>query len=199
MPRVPRKKSFYHQLLKVLAVSGAIGGVVVLASINPYFGIKAVGVIRKELKRRKWREINQCLVRFKKQGLAGVEQNSDGTFSVSITRAGQIELARYDLDTISINTQRGWDGVWRIFLFDIPVRKKAERAALLAKLKELGFVMVQRSVWAHPYPCRNELAIIAKAFEVEQYIRFHEAYGMSHESKIRGDFEKRNGIKLQLN
>jgi len=121
MPRVPRKKSFFHQFLKVLAISGAIGGVVVLASINPYFGIKAVGVIRKELKRRKWREINQCLVRFKKQGLAGVEQNSDGTFSVSITRAGQIELARYDLDTISINRQKDWDGVWRIFLFDIPV------------------------------------------------------------------------------
>lgn len=196
MPNVPRKKSFSHKLLKALAISGAIGGVVILAAANPYFGIKAIGAVTKELKRRKWGEINKRLHRFRQQGLANVEQNPDGTFSVSITRAGQKALVKYDVDTISIKNKREWDGVWRIFLFDIPVRKKAARAALLAKLKELGFVMLQKSVWAHPYPCRNELAVIAKAFEVEPYIRFHEAYSMSHEEKIRIAFEKRNGLKL---
>lgn len=197
MPSVPRKKSFSHQLLKALAISGAVGGVVILASLNPYFGIKAIGAIRKELKRRKWIEINRRLYRFKQQGLANVKQNQDGIFSISLTRAGQEELIKYDLDTINIEKQQKWDGVWRIFLFDIPARKKAARAALLAKLKALGFIMLQRSVWAHPYPCRDELAVICKAFEVESYIRFHEAYDISYENKVIADFEERNGIKLE--
>ncbi len=197
MSRVSRNKSFSRKLLKALAVSGAIGGVVILASLNPYFGIKAIGAINKELKRRKWREIQKNLYRFKQQGLARVEPNNDGTYSVSLTRVGQKELTKYDLDTLKINNNEGWDEIWRVFLFDIPARKKAARAILLSKLKELGFVMLQRSVWVHPFPCRNELAVIAKAFEIEPYIRFHEAYDMSHEEKIKLDFEKRNNMTLR--
>ena len=129
--------------------------------------------------------------------MAKVETNSDGSYSVSLTRAGQKELVKYDLDTMKIQTSKDWDGVWRVFLFDIPVRKKAIRAILLSKLKELGFIMLQKSIWVHPFPCRNELAVIAKAFEIEQYTRFHEAYDMSHEEKIKQDFEKRNSIILR--
>ncbi|MDP3696674.1 MAG: hypothetical protein Q8R55_01425 [Candidatus Taylorbacteria bacterium] len=197
MSKVSIKKSFSHKLLKALAISGAVGGVVLLASLNPYFGIKAIGAINKELKRRKWREIQKNLYKFKQRGLAKVEPNNDGTYSVSLTKAGQKELIKYDLDTLKIKNNEGWDGIWRVFLFDIPARKKAARAVLLSKLKELGFVMLQRSVWVHPFPCRNELAVIAKAFGVEPYIRFHEAYDMSHEEKIKQDFEKRSGIVLK--
>ena len=197
MPNVTRKKSFSHQLLKALATSGAVGGVVILASFNPYFGLKAIGAINKELKKRKWREVNQRLNRFKQRGLAKVIQNADGSFSVLLTRNGQKEVIKYDLDTINIKKQTRWDGIWRIFLFDIPVNKKAARSALLGKLKELGFVMLQRSVWTHPYPCRDELAIIAKAFEIKPYISFHEAHNISYEDKIITDFEKRNGIILR--
>jgi len=180
-----------------LAISGAVGGVVVLASLNPYFGIKAIGAIQKELKRRKWRDIQRRLNNFKHQGLARVQPNSDGTFSVMLTRAGQKELVKYDLDVLKIKNYENWDGVWRICLFDIPARKQAERAALLSKLKDLGFVMLQRSVWAHPFPCRKELAVIVNAYEIEAYVKFHEAYNMSHEYEIRRNFEARNNIKLK--
>ena len=40
-----------------------------------------------------------------------------------------------------------WDGKYRIVFFDIPEKDRAARDLLRAKLKEIGFVGWQKSVW----------------------------------------------------
>lgn len=47
--------------------------------------------------------------------------------------------------------KRKWDRKWRIVVFDIAEANKKIRDNLRAKLRELGFGMLQESVWINPY------------------------------------------------
>ena len=46
-----------------------------------------------------------------------------------------------------------WDGVWRLVIFDIPEDQRVARDLLRFKLKEWGFMKIQRSVWATKRNC----------------------------------------------
>lgn len=185
-------KPFSRVLLTTLVISG----VVLIAAANPYFGIKAVGLIQKELKRRKWRQFRDDLYYLRRNGLIDVEQNTDGSYMVKTTKAGRERVKKYDLDNLSIEVPKKWDGNWRLVVFDIPAKKYKARSALLGKLKEFGFVMFQRSIWAHPFKCKNEVAVVGKAFEVERYIQQITCHDISGGEYLRRDFEKRNSVKL---
>ena len=127
-----------------------------------------------------------------------VAENADGTFTLTITQVGQNILKKYDLDNLKIEAKDAWDGGWRVIAFDIPKNKKNARQALLSKLKELGFIMIQKSIWAHPFECRRELAIIAKAFEIEPHVYSFEAWGFDNINyrRLKEKFEFQNNLKL---
>lgn len=173
-----------------------LSGVVLVAATNPYFGIKAIAAVQKELKRRKWRQLQNDLYYLKRRGLIDVEPNPDGTYTVKTTKAGREQAHKYDLDNLSIEIPKQWDGYWRLVAFDIPAKKYKARSALLAKLKELGFVMLQRSIWAHPFPCKNEIAVVGRAFDVGRYIHQITCHEISGGDTLRHEFEKRNSLKL---
>ena len=186
------KKPFSRILLTVLVISG----VILVASTNPYFGVKAIGVIQKELKRRKWSQFRDNLYYLKRKGFIDMEQNPDGSYMVKTTKMGREKAQKYNLDSLIIEVPKKWDKNWRLVIFDIPAKKYKARYALLEKLKELGFIMFQRSVWAHPFECKNEIVVVSKAFEVERYIHQITCHEISGREQLRGNFEKRNGIKL---
>lgn len=167
-----------------------------IASTNPYFGIKAIGAIQKELGKRKWKRLQDDLYYLKRRGFIEVNQNPDGTYSVAATATGKNHAKKYELDDIAINTSKKWDGRWRLVIFDIPANRQKSRSALLLKLKELGFIMLQRSIWAHPFECQSEVAVLARAFEVDRYVQYLTCNSVSAGDYLRREFEKRNCTKL---
>ncbi len=72
-----------------------------------------------------------------------------GAVYLRITSAGEASLKR-DFPLLQL-AQRRWDGKWRFVFFDIAEVSRTQRDNLRAKLKELGFGMVQRSVWVTPH------------------------------------------------
>ena len=56
--------------------------------------------------------------------------------------------------------KKSWDGKWLMVIFDIPEKNSKVRKALREKLRELGFAMLQRSVWISPY----DLSSLLKEF-----------------------------------
>ena len=195
MSKVRPGKSFGYKILKALALSG----MVVIASTNPFFGMRAAGYFQKELKRKKWREFKKAIDNLKKSKRLNVTSNADGTFTLEITQIGKNTVKKYDLDNIKINTDQEWDGGWRVIIFDIPKEKQGARQALLGKLKELEFIMIQKSIWAHPFECREELAVISKAFEVEPYVYSFIAWEFDNDKahRLKGLFRKKSGIILK--
>lgn len=56
-----------------------------------------------------------------------------------------------------------WDGLWRLVVYDISEGEKNLRARLRTKLRRLGFIFVQKSVWVCPFPVDQELETFLKA------------------------------------
>ena len=190
--KVQRKRAFVNNLLKALVISG----LVIVASTNPLFGIRAITALQKDLKRKKWNDLKKGLHYLKYRGFIEVDQNPDGSYSVKPTKIGEQQAQKYVLDDIFIKIPKKWDKKWRVVIFDIPTEKQKGRLALLAKLRELRFIMLQKSVWVHPFECYSEVAVLAKAFEVDRHLNYLTCADVSAGDYLRDEFEKRNGLKL---
>lgn len=63
-----------------------------------------------------------------------------------------------------------WDNKWRIVIFDVPEELSMSRVKFRRKLRQLGFYMIQKSVFVFPYPCEQELADICKGLKIAGYV-----------------------------
>jgi len=187
-----RSQAFSNKLLKVLVV----GGVVTIAAVNPFFGLLAAKVVEEELKKRKWKRFKDDLYYLKRRGLVKTYQNRDGSYQVISTAEGRRQVAKYDLEDIKIKVPQKWDKYWRFIIFDIPTEKQKGRLALLSGLRRLGFIKFQKSVWAHPFECKNEVAMLAKTSGIEEYVHWLVCRDTSPGSYLQDEFEKRNAIRL---
>lgn len=75
----------------------------------------------------------------------------------SLTKAGRLQ-ALGGRDPVA-QWQRPWDGYWRIVLFDVPVRRDADRLKLRRYLRKRGFGCLQNSVWITPDRLRPEMRL----------------------------------------
>ena len=95
---------------------------------------------------------------------------------------------KFKLDDIKIKKPKKWDKQWRIVIFDIPNKFKKAREAIRKKLKELGFIKLQESVFVFPYECENEINFIVEVFQIRPFIRFIRANSVSNEEQLMINF-----------
>lgn len=132
-------------------------------------------ILRKAAK--EWKKINErnlrdTIKRLYKSKFVDYKENKDKTVTIVLSDEGKRRILKYDLDKIQIKKPPRWDNVWRLVAFDIPEDKKPGRTALVAELKELGFYQMQKSVYIHPYECKDEIDFVAEIFNLVPYIRF---------------------------
>jgi len=90
---------------------------------------------------------------------------------ITLTPAGRKVALRYALDEVEIEKPFRWDGSWQVVMFDIPNTLRVARNALRTRLKRLGLVPLQESVWLSPYPCRDEVRFLAHMLGVESHVK----------------------------
>ena len=142
---------------------------------------------------KEWRKINERSLREAIRKLYGSKiidyrENKDGTVKLVLTGAGQKKALVYNLDKIEIKKPAQWDKLWRLVIFDIPENKKKGRMALALKLKEIGFYPMQKSVFIHPYECKNEIDFIVEIFDLAPYVRFLRVKDIDIELDLRSRF-----------
>ena len=142
---------------------------------------------------KEWRKINERNLRIAiknlyKSKLVDYKENTDGTVLVVLTDKGKKRILKYDLDKIEIKKPVQWDKLWRLVVFDIPENKNKGRKALAAKLKELGFYPMQKSVFIHPYECKDEIDFITEMFELTPYVRFLRVKDVDIELELKERF-----------
>lgn len=76
-----------------------------------------------------------------------VEKN--GNIYIRVTSQGEKRIQR-DFPILHLQ-KKSWDGKWRMIMFDIQELEKRKREDLRRKLKELGFGMLQESVFITPH------------------------------------------------
>jgi len=101
-------------------------------------------------------------------------------------RASALEISYRDLQL-----ERGgkWDGKWRIVFSDIPNKHKWARDCFRDKLKDMHFYRLQKSVYATPYRCKDEVYFLASIFNLsENAVRIIETDTLDDEVSLRHYF-----------
>ncbi len=126
---------------------------------------------------------------FKYERLVDFKENRDGTIKIVLTEDGTKKVLKYNIDEIKIKLPKQWDKKWRLVIFDIPDKKKQRRELLRSKLKELGFMLYQKSVFVLPYECENEINFVTEFFQLRPYVRLVTATKITNEAELKLKFE----------
>ena len=146
-----------------------IGGGLFLILSSPVGTRRFLKQLPKELKKYRKSQIRQALYRLRRQNRIEHIKEEDGVMSVNITEKGKKYLKRFDFDNLFLDRPKVWDKKWRVIIFDIPEKKKLAREALRSKLKDLGLVKLQDSIWITPFPCENEIKLMKLVFNLSDF------------------------------
>jgi len=140
-----------------------------------------------------WRDINRreswrAIRRLYESKLIFYQEEKDGAIHIVLNREGKQVALRYRIDELSIRKPQHWDRRWRVILFDIPETKRPLRDSLRHQLKQLGLVEFQKSVFVHPYDCRDEIDFIIELYNARRYVRFIEAVSVDNELHLKRKF-----------
>ena len=187
-----RKNSLAGQILKGVAMAGLF----VVAASSPYFALGLIKGLKNYENKEKWRKFYRSLNYLDRRGYIHLKERKSGDMEAKLTRQGEVTIERFNFDNLKLSPPGKWDGKWRLVIFDVPHFKHKNRLALSHKLKELGFIMIQKSVWAYPFECYKEMAIVRQVYEVEKYVTYLEAVEIEDEFHWRGRFNLGPGASL---
>ncbi len=164
------------------------GGVILGLTRRPDKYFKIVKKISKEWRKINERALRAAIRRLYQSKLIDYKEKNDGTISMTLTNNGKKRAIQYNLDSMEIKRPKQWDYLWRLVIFDIPEEERQGRNALSAKLKELGFYPLQKSVFIHPYECKNEIDFIVELFNLRPYVRLFTVKETDIELDLRSKF-----------
>lgn len=150
----------------VLKIIG-VGSLVVASILSPNLA-KAFLEISKEFKGLNNKDLGRIVKRLEKQRMVNFSEEN-GQIKITITDKGKTRLLEYNYESMVIKKPKT-DGKWRLVIFDVPEKRKRDRDAFRRKLLELGFVRLQDSVFASPYPCKDEIDFLANYLNISDFV-----------------------------
>ncbi|MBI4114552.1 MAG: CRISPR-associated endonuclease Cas2 [Candidatus Niyogibacteria bacterium] len=163
------------------------GGVIVVGAMAPNI-FSAFDKLNGSRKFKK-KQVQNSIQYLQRKNLVQCIKKEGNATVVTITKDGIQRVRKFVIDELTIEKQLQWDGRWRIVIFDIPEQYRSARRALRNKLKELGFLQLQKSAFVYPYPAEDEILFITAIFEVEEYVEFLTVEKMLHDKKLRKFFK----------
>lgn len=150
------------EIVKDILLWLAIGGAIAVSASSPYFGMNLIKSFLKGKKHKPKSTIN-AFSRLYKQGCIALEKKHH-QYYISLTPEGIKKAGIYQINALEIRIPKHWDNKWRIVIFDIPHRNRFVREVLRGALKQLDFRLLQKSVWIHPFPCKDEIDLLRSLF-----------------------------------
>ncbi|OGF82517.1 CRISPR-associated endonuclease Cas2 [Candidatus Giovannonibacteria bacterium RIFCSPLOWO2_01_FULL_46_13] len=140
-----------------------------------------------------WKEIDRAelyrtIREFRNKRLVDYMERENGEIEIILSEKGRKRALKYQLDETEIKTPRKWDKKWRIVIFDIPEKRKRAREAMRLKLRELGFKELQKSVFVHPFNCKDEIDFIVEVFGIRPHVKLILANSFTNEEELRLHF-----------
>jgi hypothetical protein len=132
----------------------------------------------------------EILKNLEKKKFLILKKNFDGTLRASLTQKGKKFTEQLVLEFKIKNTvPKQWDKKWRMVIFDIPEEKRKSRNLLRFHLKKIGFIQVQASVWAYPYPCKEIVTLVKTYFELGTEVLYLVVTSLEGDKKIKKLFK----------
>lgn len=189
MGSYPTAKKLTKAILLVIAA-----GVMTAAALMAPNALQAFRPFIRSTKRSndERERIRRALARLRARRLVTVEWKGDRAI-LKVTEKGRHTLRRVMCEGLTIPKPARWDGKWRLVAFDIPEKRAGVRHALRSKLEQLGFSRMQRSVFVHPHPCRDEIDFLTNFFHIEPFVQYLETPDLDH---CEGSMRKRFGLLM---
>jgi DNA-binding transcriptional regulator PaaX len=157
------------------------------SAYTPKHQSKIITGVQKEWKRLNDKKVNAQIRALYRSKLLDLKEHSDGTFTMTLTGKGKMQVLHYRFAGLTIQKQK-WDGKWRVVVFDIPEEQRKARDALRWKLKGLGFCELQKSVFVFPYECHNEIDFVIEFFDVRPFVRYGVLESIDNDLNLRKIF-----------
>ncbi|MBI2450198.1 MAG: hypothetical protein HYV47_01525 [Candidatus Nealsonbacteria bacterium] len=178
------KSEITKDVFKWLAVAGAV----CIAATSPHFATNIIKGFQNKDK-YKAKKVSDTFYNLRRQGCIKII-NKNHQIYISLTEKGRKLAGRFQIDSLNINKPKKWDKKWRIVIFDIIQLKNLQRNAFRGKLRELGFLPLQKSVWINPYPCKDEVELLREFFGLGQReVRLITAENIENDDFLREIFK----------
>jgi phenylacetic acid degradation operon negative regulatory protein len=155
-----RNKDIAKAILKGMAISGMVAGVIVFPGLAHLFKfLDERGRSNRASNRRAYYGLKQRGMIKVKKGPKRIE--------LILTEKGRRRLKEYKLEDTHVLKKSHWDGWWRIVMFDIPETSRNKRDLIRMKLVQEGFLLVQKSVFINPYPCGELVGVLRAHYKLD--------------------------------
>ncbi len=166
-----------------------MGGLALGLSGSPVRSFKILKEIGKEWEEIEIQGLRRAIRNLYHSKLIREKENADGTITMVLTDKGKEKALIYNLDEMVIKKPKQWDGKWRIVLFDIPEKMRKIRDAFRHHLNQLEFYEFQKSVFVHPFDCRDEIDYLIEFYNARKFIRFIIAESLDNELHLKTHFK----------
>lgn len=107
---------------------------------------------------------------------------------LQLTKKARDRLVQREKEQLMVTPQHIWDKRWRIIIYDIPNEKSAARQELHYRLRRYGCFHLQRSVLITPFPCFDDIALLASEMNVETFITYFETDMLANDTPLIARF-----------
>jgi len=146
-----------------------VAGIVIAVLTMPGLGI-VIHEFQKSSEEEQRKRLYQSIQYLKRRGHVAIKYLSNKRLKITLTKKGKTIVNQLAIEELQIKKPAIWDKKWRMVIFDVPNWKNKNRLAFTDNLKHIGFRMMQKSVWAYPYTCYDEIMILRKFYDIEKYV-----------------------------
>ena len=134
-------------------------------------------------------KVRRTIRELERQNRVIIDYKKNGSITVKITKKGMTRALTYKLDTFSLEKPKKWDKKWRVIIFDIPIQLNKVRDVFRERLKQLGLLMIQKSVFISPYSCFDEVEFLRELYHIPDTILYILAEKVEGEERLRERFD----------
>ena len=166
------------------------GGFSLGLTCHPNRSFKFIKNIGKEWEAINQRALKNAIRNLYKSHIVYAKDNDDGTTSMVLTEKGHEKAFTYDIDSIFIKPMKRWDEKWRLVTFDVPEKFKKARNSLSLTLRKMGLYRLQKSVFVHPFECKDEIDFVTEFWNVRPFVRYVVTHSIDNDLHLRDIFKK---------
>jgi hypothetical protein len=170
-------KVIVNEMLKVVGFAGVLGAAVVAPN-----SLEAIDFFVKKYEKNKQKRSR--LTRYiKSQNLLDFTKSGD-SLVVTLSEKGNSRFTKTVVWDYEI-PRNGWTGKWYVMMFDIPEKQKTLRDMLARKVKEMGMLPLQDSVYVTPYPIDEFVSFLRQSYpSVMKHVLYFTATDIEGEQQL---------------
>ena len=179
-----RGPGIFQQKILLLLLSGLTIGL----SGSPRRAYQIVRFVGREWEKLNKHKMKRAIRSLYESQLVAEKHEPDGSMTLTLTKEGKRRTLQCKFDELSIKKPHRWDHKWRIVAFDVPEEMKQLRDTLRFRLRQLGFLELQKSIFVFPYPCNDEIDFIIEFYNARKFVRVICAESVDNEFHLKKMF-----------